>query len=106
MKIIVAGQVIGEVEDFQVTHRRPASVNEISLRVNTCRTLVVWDEDFAAQQLESMMKKPVIEDRAFTDHVKKVQAEVAEKARQSLSRFVACEWCTFVGADCPRHPGD
>lgn len=51
--------------------------------------MVVWDEDFAVEQLERMMRADP--NRVFTDHVMKVQAEVAQKLRQNLDRFVGQE---------------
>lgn len=68
--------------------RRKFTPNESSMRASTCRSMVLWDEGFAVQQLESMMKRLPIPDDAFTKRVRKLQKEVFEDLREAIKKFV------------------
>lgn len=61
MKIIVGGEVIGEVENFVPSPRsisEPGIVDINTLRPRGCTAMVAWNEDFAIEQLERMMRAP------------------------------------------------
>lgn len=61
MKIIVGGQVIGEVENFTPSRAgEPGVLDLTAMRPNIypSTVMVVWDEDFAIDQLERMMRAP------------------------------------------------